>query len=671
MRTRVERCRSSHVGWRLVLPILLSLGLAMLPVTAKAQATEPPTVMIVLDGSGSMWGKPEGERQAKAYMVRDGLRASLPRLAKETRVGLAAFGHRRQGDCGDVETILKAEPLNTEKINPLLEKFNPRGRGPITNALREIAKELGPQSAPAHVVLVHDDNDNCQMDPCSVIGELRQAHPKVAVHVLSLAMKKEDAQRIACLPKGTGGRHYEVTTPAQISQALDEVLQLASAQVPVVPAKATVAQQGPVDVNPAVPAVPAEQPGVLLTASLAPSGPPFDLPIRWRVTKAGEAGGQPVWEGDAAAPLIDLPSGRYDVEAWTGFVKARSTVEAVAGQRRALALTLGAGTVVFGQLSPTARSIMRDALISFRRVDGGPSEVLALQRGPEPEIALVAGSYIVSITLGAMRIDRGVIVRPGDRLPFQPPLSFGEVELSAVPATGAPVLDTAEFTLYEDDPDAPQGRREIARSAASKPRFTLPPGTYYAVARLGSAEARERIAVRAGESEARSLVLDAAQLTVTARLPGGKFEINEPVTHRLEFAGPERRDPVHANRASSTLQLAAGRYRLQTRIGTGNVRAEREIELRPGAREQMAIELPAGLLVLRLIDGVGGLAQPDVAWDIRDAQGETVWLGNQTEARPLLLAGRYTVGAATRSKRVERPVEVRASEVRAYDLNMR
>ncbi len=631
-------------------------------------APEPPTVLIIVDGSGSMWGKPEGERQAKSYMVRDALKAGFSRLNTETRVGLAAFGHRRQGDCNDIETMVKPEPLNTEKLQPLLDKLSPRGRGPITNALREAAGELGPQSAPASIILIHDDNDNCQMDPCSTVGDLRRAHPKVAVHVVSLAMKKDDSQRIACLAKTTGGRHFEVSTQAQLTQAIEEALKLASLAGPSTPEKPPAAAAGSTVPAPAVPLAPADVPGVQLTASLAAGTEPIELPVRWRITKAGDTSGVSVWEGDAAAPLVVLPNGRYDVEAWLGFVKARGSVDAVAGQRRSLTLALGAGTVKFGQLTPKARAIMRDALITFRRIDGGPADTLAMQRGPEPEIALLAGSYIVSITIGALRIDRGVIVRPGDRLPFQPPLSFGEIELSAVAASGGPVLEDAEFALYEDDPDAPQGRREIARSAAGRPRFTLPPGTYYAVARVGVAETRERITVRAGETETRTLLVEAARLTIATKLAGGRIEITEPVTHRLERIGGETREVLYANRATGTQQVAAGRYKLETRIGSGNVRAEREIEVKAGARDQIAVDLPAGLLVLRLLDGSGGAALPDVAWDVRDAQGRTVWLGNQTEARPLLLAGRYTVTAVTRQRRGERIVDVRVAEVRAFDL---
>ena len=203
------------------------LPLALAAPALPAFAAEPPTVVVIFDGSGSMWGKPDGEQKTKLVLARDALRLSLKHAQLETRIGLMSFGHRRSGDCNDVETIIKPEAGTYDRISGVLEKHNPRGRGPLTQALREAAKELGPQSAPASVILIHDDLDNCQLDPCSALGDLRRAHPKVQVHVVSMAMKREDAQKLQCLTKSTGGRHYEAATTTQVNAAIDEAIKLA------------------------------------------------------------------------------------------------------------------------------------------------------------------------------------------------------------------------------------------------------------------------------------------------------------------------------------------------------------------------------------------------------------------------------------------------------------
>jgi Ca-activated chloride channel family protein len=107
----------------------LTLLLAMLMTlvgAAAGMAADPPSVMIVLDGSGSMWGTIDGSRQNKLTLVRDSMRRALARVGPETRVGLTGFGHRR-GDCGDIEVMLPAEKLDAERIMAPLGRTTRRG----------------------------------------------------------------------------------------------------------------------------------------------------------------------------------------------------------------------------------------------------------------------------------------------------------------------------------------------------------------------------------------------------------------------------------------------------------------------------------------------------------------------------------------------------------------
>ena len=91
----------------------------------------------------------EGARQTKLVLAREALRRGLGKLSPQARVGLAVFGHRR-GDCSDVEVVRQPEPLDVGQVMAPLEQFNPRGRGPLTLALREAAKSLPRGRRPAH-----------------------------------------------------------------------------------------------------------------------------------------------------------------------------------------------------------------------------------------------------------------------------------------------------------------------------------------------------------------------------------------------------------------------------------------------------------------------------------------------------------------------------------------
>src|SRR5262245_35216843 len=62
-----------------------------------ADAAEPASFVVVVDGSGSMAGPLEGGgRESKIGLVRAALRPPLAEIGQQTRVGIAAFGHRRK-----------------------------------------------------------------------------------------------------------------------------------------------------------------------------------------------------------------------------------------------------------------------------------------------------------------------------------------------------------------------------------------------------------------------------------------------------------------------------------------------------------------------------------------------------------------------------------------------
>ena len=74
-------------------------------------------------------------------------------------------------------------------------------------------------------------------------------------------------------------------------------------------------------------------------------------------------------------------------------------------------------------------------------------------------------------------------------------LDAARLQVFSVGRDGSGGLEAPVFSVDEDDPDAPKGRREVARSGMRQADFVLPPGTYYVVARQGNIEARERLAL--------------------------------------------------------------------------------------------------------------------------------------------------------------------------------
>jgi Ca-activated chloride channel family protein len=627
-----------------------------------ALAADPPQVMIVFDGSGSMWGPMEGARQPKYALVREQLQRSLAKLNPDALVGIASFGRRRGGDCNDAEVMLTPEPLNVEHVMSQISQLSPRGRGPLTLALREAAKALGATSSRRSIVLIHDDADNCQQVVCAAAAELQQA--LITVQVVGLALKPNDLASMACLPKSTGGHLLNAASADEVGPRLDEALRLAASTIPEpnVPgagASAALAQTGP--------------PGLYLKALLAPGTEPVNWPLHWRVQREGDD--VALFDAMAVNPVVKAPPGRYAVQADGGAASARETFEVSDKSPTPGVITLDAGTLAIKVLAQKSGAALAGAMVSVNGASAAPDARHALPSGPlvaafrgtEAQTVLPAGRYVVHARYGNVQAERAVVVPAGSRGRLDMTLDGALVRLALSGPESEEGPEGTLFSVLEDDPDSRTGRREVVRSAAARPEFFLPPGTYYVIARRGEAEVRDQIAVGPGDVVERSLPLNAGRLALSTAIVGVTQSRSEPVSYkveRIDVSPPEL--AAFTSRAEPSLILSAGRYRVSGRYGAANAGLVREVEVRSGQAQRLILEYAPASLKLR----VSAAAAPagEVFWKVRDATGGTVWTTAEPAPSTVLQPGRYQVSVETREERYEKAIELQPGEQRVLDM---
>ena len=91
--------------------------------------------MIVLDASGSMWA-PVGGR-AKIEVAREAMGELLKGWDPKVEVGLMAYGHRRKGDCSDIELLAPAAKLDAARLMGIVTRVQPRGMTPLSAAVKQ------------------------------------------------------------------------------------------------------------------------------------------------------------------------------------------------------------------------------------------------------------------------------------------------------------------------------------------------------------------------------------------------------------------------------------------------------------------------------------------------------------------------------------------------------
>ena len=213
---------------------------ALLAVSGPLLAAE--NVMLVLDASGSMWGQIDG--RAKIEIAREATGRVVSDWDQANQIGLIAYGHRRKGDCADIETLIPLGPMEGDVFMDTVNAINPKGMTPLSQAVIDAAAALKSSEQKATVILVSDGEETCKLDPCAVGAELEKSGVDFTAHVIGFDVQNPAHQaQLRCLAENTGGRYFNARDAQELSSAVQGAMKT-STEPPPPPATATLKPQG-------------------------------------------------------------------------------------------------------------------------------------------------------------------------------------------------------------------------------------------------------------------------------------------------------------------------------------------------------------------------------------------------------------------------------------------
>ncbi len=503
---------------RALFSLISAIFLAIAPQTATASDGGGDSIL-VLDASGSMWGQIEGE--AKITIAKQVLGDLLKDLPAERRLGLIAYGHRRTGDCADIEE-LAAVGADRAAIAGAVQKLNPKGKTPMADSIKLAAQKLQYTEKKATVILVSDGIETCAPDPCGVAAALEAAGADFTAHVIGFDVAEENAQaQLRCIAENTGGMFVSAEDASGLSEALNETVIEA-------------AQAGPPAAN------------LYLRATELEGGIVIKEGLNWRVVPS--AGGDAALSEDGAGIVEStLAPGSYDVSV------VRPS-DGLKGEAKGVVVRPGVlKTVTIALTFPVEATVRTEP--SGSAMAGTPLKVF--WTGPQRQ-----GDYIQINEKGGDGYKTYAYVRNGNpaelRMPLEPgpyvvsymlgrPLrALASVEIEATPASAT--LDAPATALAGEEVDIsftgpPAGSSDWITVVA--PDAEVSKYNDYAYSRNGS-PATLRMPLEPGEYELRFVqggksVLARKPITVTealATLRGPQTAIaGEEV--EIEFSGPE------------------------------------------------------------------------------------------------------------------------------------
>lgn len=199
----------------------LALSLTLMATTAEAQ--DQPNTVLIMDGSGSMWGQVDGV--AKITIAQEVVGTLLADFPPEQGLGLTVYGHRERGECTDIETVVAPAAGTAQQIANAVNSIKPLGKTPMTDAVIAAAEALRYTEEKATVILVSDGVETCNPDPCAAARLLEEAGIDFTAHVIGFDIGS-DAEALAqmqCIAEETGGQFLTADTADQLTAALTQV----------------------------------------------------------------------------------------------------------------------------------------------------------------------------------------------------------------------------------------------------------------------------------------------------------------------------------------------------------------------------------------------------------------------------------------------------------------
>lgn len=674
---------------------------ALLSVGDVGAARAGAVSTLILDASNSMNSPFDGGSRIEA--TKAAVPAALAPFADRLDLGLVVFGHREKQNCHDVEIRQTSAPGAAGKIGPLVASVTAQGVSSLAQSLEVAARSLRYRDRAATIIALADSAgvDNCRLDTCATIEQLRKESKDLVVHLIAVGAKDSELPHLRCVAGLTGGMFTRVANRGELAAALSGAFARAAEQEQV--AEEFVAP----------PPRPKPTPRIALTEL-----PPREKP------ESGDAGsGAEAADADPDGEFVDddseartiAPENRVSVFAPTrpgegtseegasatvseGGSPAAETGDGGSDARSPARPVAGAGTNV-SALAPTgagddgrvdaellgAEAAIADAEadIAGEPPDAATDRVLAIADGDARfSISLAPPSPPGTTTLVKRR--EGLATSPSVTAsteatgtddaggtaasPAEP--ATGKVRLAAlIVADTKPLASGVEWVILAPG-TAGTPSRPIARSSEPEPEIEVPAGEYVVKATFGSAARSQRVEVGADETETLSMVLGAGGLQIDP-VNAGAEEPEAVILNTIYAAGTTLSPVVRDLPSGEIVYLNAGVYRIESRYGDANAVARADIEVQPGKLVRAKINHRAGPASFRLLSEASDEPLDDVAWQIVATDGSIVAQSDEATPRIVFAEGRYEVIARRGGESFRTSFEIKPGEATLVDIASR
>lgn len=531
------------------------LSLSLVASTAFSLGAE--RAVIVLDGSGSMWGQIDGK--PKLQIARETLRTVLGSVPADMELGLMAYGHRQKGVCTDIELIVEPGQGTGTAIADAADKMKFIGMTPLSEAVRQAAETLRHTEEKATVILITDGIETCDADPCALANELEESGIDFTAHVVGFGLSDEEGRKVACLAENTGGKFIQAKDAGSLAEALTEAVAAAPEPEPEPEDQA-------IEFN------------FVPTVALSEDTDDITTGQTWEIHKALPDGskGERVrteynsWKGN-------LEPGNYVVTAKYGRASTTQPVLIEANELNAPHFILNAGTAIIRPRDHEGSEINTGATLRFDYADGSTTEY------GDTRVVLPAGDITLKVTIGEGEVTETFRLEAGRTVEKDVIVGVGRaaIKVSYVPGM---ILERGAYIHIQKAAKQLDGTRQRIRTDYNAADVALPAGDYYAEVGYEAAVSGAPFSVKVGERTEIEVPLGAGVLAITA-----PEAIKVNVYKAQKDLQGKRVQVAYDYKAEFQTTLNGGDYVVEAEYEGDKPKAEKAVTVKDGERVEITV----------------------------------------------------------------------------------
>jgi len=652
MKTKVSLIKICSLGM-----IIIS---CLFPLSLKAQEARSGTnAMLILDGSGSMWGKlKEGH---KVLIARKAIANSVRGFEDKLNLGLMAYGHRRRAACNDIQLINKPGPLNPLTYSRLVNKIKPLGKTPITSSLQQASKNLKQQNTKGgHIILLTDGPENCRKLPCTVISPQFAKANNITVHVIAFAMQAKDAQSLKCLASNSGGQFFTPINQSQLTKAITASLSAAL--------KDTKGAIGQI----AKPQTKRTKANLKLTAHLGPSSKALATNVQWKIEKLTNENKPeqdlPAWKSKKPIPNFELNPGQYRITTQYQDFEISKDINLKKGQDagQKIIFNLSELTLPASWAKPNSRSGFGKLLLEPQDEDTANQEPLIIALNQQQQTQLIpAGAYKLSGIENGQLQTWFIHAQAGKPTPLPIWQTTGRLKLNLTDATTGKPLSNPLVQVFELKSDQ-KTNIERARSSAHAPLFDLKTGQYSLKISQGYAHKTMNVNIEPKKQTTLDVKLNLAQIKITLN----KNTPSEQYSLAISRKNKAGRFPLidTLSTLDQPITVSPGTYRLSLRAKDTQTALSKTVKLASGKVQEISFATKTSQVTFQISNRTDLLSKHQIFWRLFEKSGNLIWQGSQTEAQLGLPKGDYKITAEIGDDKYAKTFRVKGNHKKTIDL---